>query len=605
MNMKSSVKKIFGFFRILKISYPHIRFFLIVGSIAKACVPFVGLFFSARILNLLIVHQFQEAITAVIWMLGIELVLGIMAKACDERIDLVKVNIDDVIKQKITRKTYEIEFEQLEMRKTLDELRNADLSTRGVGGAGAQIGDLYGIFESFFSIVGSLIFTTFLFLQVKQGSNNFFASAWSMVVLILIYAIATIRYIHNNKKIAEIFNQMSKENDHVNGMLGYLIDIVLEQKNAKDVRIFQMQELLEKKLQVYGMSLKVYMKAAKKSAHYSAKNEFLGQLCAGAAYVIIGAKALYGVIPIGSVILYVGAINQVMGSLLKITQTANYFIYRAECLDAYTRFLEAPRLSYEGTLPIEKRQDGIYAFEFHDVSFSYPDSTQEILSHINLTFHVKERMAIVGQNGAGKTTLIKLLCRFYEPQSGYITLNGIDIRKYNYDEYTKMFSVVFQDFKLFSLPLGENIACEKKYDENRVMDALEKVQMNSWVNKQEDGLKTKLYHNNGNGVDVSGGEAQKCAIARALYKDAPFIILDEPTAALDPISEADIYENFNQMVENKTAIYISHRMSSCKFCDRIVVFDKGRISEEGTHRQLLDQEGIYARLFQAQAQYYQ
>lgn len=210
----------------------------------------------------------------------------------------------------------------------------------------------------------------------------------------------------------------------------------------------------------------------------------------------------------------------------------------------------------------------------------------------------------MGGNGAGKTTLIKLLCRLYEPTEGYITLNGIDIRKYNYEEYTGIFSVVFQDFHLFSMPLDENVASRVEVDEDRLWKVLEQVSLEERVKKMKDGAKTLLYHNNGEGVDVSGGEAQRIAIARALYKDAPFVILDEPTAALDPIAEAEIYENFNRMVEHKTAVYISHRMSSCKFCDNIVVLEGGEMKETGNHEELLERGGIYAELYETQAQYY-
>ena len=222
----------------------------------------------------------------------------------------------------------------------------------------------------------------------------------------------------------------------------------------------------------------------------------------------------------------------------------------------------------------------------------------------NITIEKGQLYGLIGPNGAGKTTLIKLLCRLYEPTEGTITLNGIDIWKYNYEEYTRAFSVVFQDFAMFSLPVGENIAASSAVDEERAWEVLDQVELSGRVRAMKDGLKTQLYNNNGAGVDVSGGEAQRLAIARALYKDAPFVILDEPTAALDPIAEAQIYENFNEMVKNKTAIYISHRMSSCKFCDRIVVLDTGSIAEMGTHDTLLAENGIYARLYQTQAQYY-
>ena len=221
----------------------------------------------------------------------------------------------------------------------------------------------------------------------------------------------------------------------------------------------------------------------------------------------------------------------------------------------------------------------------------------QAIKGISFEVNQGEVIALIGANGAGKTTLIKLLCRLYEPTSGYITLNGIDIRKYSYKEYTQAFSVVFQDFHLFSLPLDENIAAGTEIDEAALQSSLAKVGLTECVQRLPQGTHTRLYNNNGAGVDLSGGEAQRTAIARALYKDAPFVILDEPTAALDPIAEAEIYEQFSQMISGKTAVYISHRMSSCKFCDRIVVLDHGRIIERGSHEKLIAEKGTYYQLY--------
>ena len=215
-------------------------------------------------------------------------------------------------------------------------------------------------------------------------------------------------------------------------------------------------------------------------------------------------------------------------------------------------------------------------------------------------------MAVVGENGSGKTTFIKLLCRLYDPQEGQILLNGIDIRKYRYDDYMHIFSVVFQDFQLISQPLGDNVAGSCRYDREKVETVLRKVGFGERLDRMPNGLDTVLYRDfSETGVELSGGEAQKVAIARALYKDSPFIILDEPTAALDPIAEAEIYARFNEIAQDKTTIYISHRLSSCRFCDEIVVFSDGRVIQQGTHETLLAQEtGKYAELWHAQAQYY-
>ncbi|SCX96186.1 ABC transporter ATP-binding protein [Butyrivibrio sp. INlla14] len=269
-------------------------------------------------------------------------------------------------------------------------------------------------------------------------------------------------------------------------------------------------------------------------------------------------------------------------------------------------FLDYPNNMYQGSLTTEKRSDTHYEVEFRDVSFKYPGSDNYALKNVNLKFTVGEKLAVVGMNGSGKTTFIKLLCRLYDPTEGTILLNGIDIKKYRYDEYMNIFSIVFQDFKLFAMPLGENVATSSDYDRDEVTRCLEKAGFADRLKRLPKGLDTFLYKKlDKEGVEVSGGEAQKIALARALYKDAPFVILDEPTAALDPVAEAEIYSKFNDIVGDKTAVYISHRLSSCKFCDEIAVFHEGGVIQKGTHEQLLaDTTGKYYELWNAQAQYY-
>lgn len=261
---------------------------------------------------------------------------------------------------------------------------------------------------------------------------------------------------------------------------------------------------------------------------------------------------------------------------------------------------------YQGSLTTEKRSDRQYEVEFKNVSFKYPGSEIWALKNVSMKFKVGSRLAIVGENGSGKTTFIKLLCRLYDPQEGEILLNGINIRKYNYRDYMNIFSVVFQDFQLISQPLGNNVAGSTNYDEEKVRKALIDAGFGERLETMPEGLNTQLYKDfTENGVEISGGEAQKIAIARALYKDAPFIILDEPTAALDPIAEAEIYAKFNDIAGDKTAIYISHRLSSCKFCDEIMVFHEGSVIQQGTHEMLVAEEnGKYYELWHAQAQYY-
>lgn len=605
MKVKASLNKIIGFINVVKIGYPKFLIILLIGGFAKGTIPFLGLYFSAEILNKLIEGSFDNVVLYVVIMLGSQFVAGLIAKACNQRINMIMESSDNVVKQQLASKSFELEYEKFERQETRDALRRADVSTRGMGGIGTQIVDLYSLVEYGVAIIYSIIFTVILFLQVDSSSNNFFTSYWSTIVLLLIYLGTIFIYGVGSKHVIEIFNNMSKNNDRVNSNASYMDNLIFNQKNAKDIRIFKLQEtLIERQRVFWDKGLSCYLQAGIDTGKNYAMNNFMSQMTSGIAYIFIGAKALYGVIPLGNVLLYAGAINRIVTSFMQFMPTMNKFLYRSEFLDTFTRFLNEPNMSYDGTLPIEKRDDGRYEFEFHNVTFSYPETNIEVLSNINLKFKIGEKMAIVGKNGAGKTTLVKLLCRLYEPTSGYITLNGIDICKYNYKEYIQVFSVVFQDFAMFSMPLGENVASSETIEEERLYNALKKVDLKERIDNMKYGIETQLYNNNGEGVDVSGGEAQRLAIARSLYKDAPFVILDEPTAALDPIAEAQIYENFNEMIESKTAIYISHRMSSCKFCDTIVVLDNGKIVERGSHDELLIEKGIYAELYDTQAQHY-
>jgi multidrug ABC transporter, permease/ATP-binding protein len=246
-----------------------------------------------------------------------------------------------------------------------------------------------------------------------------------------------------------------------------------------------------------------------------------------------------------------------------------------------------------------------FEIEFKNVSFKYPNTENYALQNINLKINNGEHLAVVGRNGSGKTTFIKLMCRLYDVTDGEILINGINIKEYSKESIIKLYSVVFQDFKIFSTTLAQNISANEEYDKERLYDTLDKANIKDRVLAMENKESTYLYKDlDKSGVEISGGEAQKLALARALYKDSPVVILDEPTAALDPVAENEIYNRFNSFVDNKTAIYISHRLSSCVFCNRIAVFDKSQLVETGTHQGLLNVNGKYNELWNAQAKYY-
>ena len=332
----------------------------------------------------------------------------------------------------------------------------------------------------------------------------------------------------------------------------------------------------------------------------------ISRVFTGAVYLFVALKALGGAFGIGAITQYVGALAGLAEGVSGLLNTVGEMRENAEYLKNFFRLLDIPNNMYQGSLTTEKRSDRKYEIEFRDVSFRYPGTDVWALRHVSVKFHAGERLAVVGENGSGKTTFIKLLCRLYDPTEGEILLNGIDIRKYRYDNYLALFSVVFQDFRLLAQPLGQNVAASIEYDRARAAQCLQKAGFGDRLESLPKGLDTCLYRNvEDDGVEISGGEAQKIALARVLYRDAPFIVLDEPTAALDPEAEAEVYSTFNDIVENKTAVYISHRLSSCRFCDEIAVFDHGSVVQQGTHDALAEAQGKYRDLWEAQAQYYQ
>ena len=605
MKMKERFHAICRFLTMVSQGNHRVLFWLLGSAFAAATLPYLSLFFSARILNLLLAKSYRACLYTVVVFLLTQYGLGLFEKICRQYLDGQKELCLARTEQKITAKALELEFEKFEKTETMDAIRRTNVSSMGSGNVGDQLIVIHTLITSLLSVLYALFFLLRLFLLSDSSRNNFFTSSFSMLALLLLCGVQLALSSRINRRSTQKKIELNQGNDHSNSVANYLVNVMLEERRADDIRIGHLDHFLDVQFgKAMEHFLPMYLDFARFSAITDGKNALLSLLSNFAAYLVIGARALYGVLPIGDVLLYAGSVTRAMSDLQTFLATGSEFDYINSYLSTYEDFIAQPSMAYDGTLPIEKRDDGQYEFAFHDVSFSYPGTNIPVLEHVTLSFAVGEKTALVGRNGAGKTTLIKLLCRLYEPTSGYITLNGIDIRKYSYKEYTQAFSVVFQDFHLFSLPLDENIAAGTEIDEAALQSSLAKVGLTDRVQQLPQGVRTRLYNNNGSGVDLSGGEAQRTAIARALYKDAPFVILDEPTAALDPIAEAEIYEQFSQMTAGKTAVYISHRMSSCKFCDRIIVLDHGRIAEDGTHDALLANHGIYANLYETQAQYY-
>lgn len=599
-----SIKDMWKYLMFQTKGYRVIEAVIVIGSLCGAAVAYVNSILYAKIIDKLMLKNYDGAISLVFIMVLSIWLINMVYQACNQVFRQYADPSRDETRKRTARKTFRMEYEEFEKEDTLLAFRRIQNGEISSGSVSDQLHNIYYFFEQLIKIAFALAFLIILVVQAALGSRgNILEIVLMTAILIALFGLSFWINFIISQKINErnVMINVINEKGNAEGM--YMGTVIANESNAKDFRLYGLQDywLGKSKNGKIGRSFTEYGIFVGRNR---AKFSFVVQLLAGYIYIYVSVMAMSGSISTGDVLMYAGAIITMMTGVQEAISEYNAIAYNNEYLKLYEEFIKRPNMHYDGTLPIEKRDDKRYELSFYNVSFKYPGSDKYILKDINMTFNIGEKLALVGLNGAGKTTLIKLLLRLYEPTEGEIRLNGIDIGKYDYDEYVQIFSVVFQDFGIFDFPLDENIAASEDVDSARVKKVIDQVGLTELVNSLPDKERTLLYHENGDGVALSGGEAQKVAIARALYKDAPFVILDEPTAALDPIAEAEIYENFDTLVGDKTAIYISHRMSSCKFCDRIVVINNGRIEEEGSHDTLMEKNELYAKMYNTQANYY-
>lgn len=381
-----------------------------------------------------------------------------------------------------------------------------------------------------------------------------------------------------------------------------------ETEFLKDIRLFGMQTWL---MDLYdkwcGMFYRFHIRAEKKYLWGNVLDILFAFLRNGIAYVYLIHMVLDHHLSAAQFLLYFTAVGGFTEWVSKILSQVSVLHKQSMDISAFREFLEMPEpFSFQDGSPLAAGAAEKYELELREVAYRYPGAGKNTLDRINLTLHPGEKLAVVGVNGAGKTTLVKILCGFYDPTEGQVLLNGTDIRKYNREDYYRLFAAVFQDFSLLSSTIAENVAQETgNLDRDKVKSCLRKAGLEEAVEALPKGMDSylgkKVYDD---GVEMSGGQLQRLMLARALYKDAPLLILDEPTAALDPMAENDIYMRYNQLAEGKSGVFISHRLASTRFCDRIILIEDGMIQEEGTHEDLLAQEGRYKELFEVQRKYY-
>ncbi len=584
-------------------------------TIYTALTPFVSIFLSARIIEELSGEKNPHRLLALVLLtLGLSTLLSLISSLTQRHFKVDNQSLIWLDRQIRADKLMRMDFCLVDDTKIHEQLNVLEQFSNTMGKSLRKVISFYdNILSGVFSLFGGLSLSVSLFTSKVPESAGRLASLNNPLFIVLIIGLMlAVTYLSPffMVKADALWSKVASQRNFANLLMGFYGYLGMNPAIREDVRIYRQESLCGKYTldKESTFASKGYFAKMARGANgaYSVVSSLFSVLFIGVIYLFVCSKAWAGAFGLGMVTQYISSISKLSGKVSSLLQAFGQMRNEATFLKMNFDFLDIENKMYQGSLTVEKRSDRNYEIEFQDVSFQYPGSEQYALRHVSMKFRVGQSLAVVGQNGSGKTTFIKLLCRLYDPTEGVILLNGIDIRKYNYEEYLSVFSVVFQDFRLTNLTLGQAVACREEYDRERAADCLCKAGFGDRLKELPPGLDTYLTRQlSEEGVDMSGGENQKIALARALYKDAPFIILDEPTAALDPIAEAEVYGKFNEIVEDKTAIYISHRLSSCRFCDEICVFDKGAIIQQGSHEGLLAQEGgKYHELWSAQAQYY-
>lgn len=602
MNNREEIKKniikpmVYCFKTVAKVR-PSLFVLYIIDMIMKFASTSLGLLMPKFILDeiVLIVKEGTDkhlnlVILYVIMHLGISGLMNLVNAYTLNIKSWMQVELDLELEVRLTSKSVSMSYEYTEDPKFLDKLQAAR------DGISWYSGGVVGMLNQYYNLISNIV--------VCLGVNILLIFTCPVLILIQAAGIAIEAYFNYriNRIELEAFSKLSK----ANRLFGYFFWDLSRPEHGKDIRLYESKKMMADKADEFvdGMC-NIWSGTSKRTRRNQYGSNFFNTLKSVGSYLYVGVKALMGLYTIGNIQMLISACNQVYESVKTVAFSIQEIVKKGNYFNKYLDFLEIESDMKFGDKLLEGRN---HTIEFKHVYFKYPRSEEYVLKDINITLNQGEHLSVVGLNGAGKTTFIKLLCRLYDVTEGEILLDGCNINLYSESEYRKLISVIFQDFQILAFSLRENIALTeiKNTDENRIVEVLKRTGLYEDAMSLKCGLDTNLTKQyDRQGTQLSGGQSQKVAICRALYKDAGVVILDEPTAALDPVAEYEIYRQFEDLVGGKTAVYISHRLSSCQFCDKIAVFSEGTIKEYGTHAELVKLEnGIYAEMFMEQAKYY-
>lgn len=591
-SLKQNLKFIFGY---MFHADKALRLLIPLGIIVAPIMNYLWTFMTKFVIDMVMDGQtWKKLLPLILVFTGIQIISTMLNSFYWNHVWYRYIGVRMNLMTRLNHKSMTVDFEHLENPDVMDAFRKAQNSSGGTD-TGVE-----GIMRTGVNCMSGL--STALVGLAIMGTLQ-------PVLIMLLLITATLSFFisdkvnaYTKKNVWDVLSSWWRKNDYMNR-------ISTDFNAAKDIRMFHLSDWLMEKIRELNRFRYNMQKKNELFWYYSGIfDNVMWMLSQTGIYAFIIYNVVAGTVSIGNGTLYIATAGTFYGNVSGILSKLSELRQRSREVNDFRSFLD-----FEGgderhsEVPIPVPNSDSYTFTFEEVSFQYPKSENYALKDLNLTLEAGERLAVVGLNGAGKSTFIKLLLRLYEPTKGRILLNGVDIRTYDKNSYYELFAPLFQEVELFAFPLSENISMDTpiQTSEKRAEECLHMSGMDTRVASLKDGIKTEVLKIiDEEGVDFSGGERQKLALARALYKDTSIVVLDEPTAALDALAEYKLYQDFDTMIGKKSAVYISHRLSSTRFCKHVAMFAEGRMVEYGTHESLLAAAGAYAEMFRVQAQYY-
>lgn len=582
----------------------------VIQLVLQIFAPFLISVFPALILDELTAHNnLQKLLLLTLVTVFLGGISGLMDYLLRRRLSQDAFVINQKIELSINEAFIRMDYEKLEDQKVQELSQLARDTNNHASSLESMISTFFSMIGQCISLVGmAAILSRLLFTdgKVEKISGVVGWLARNSVICLLIALALCLISSQMNGLLLKVYERYDKKFAALGREYKYYGQLARDEIYVKDIRTFRLYNLINRRIEHYCQRNKKLMDEVNIPEIFT---DMTGNLMMALelviVYAMVSSKVLMGVISIGEFYLYISAITQVISLVRAVFENKNSI---DRCLMYQQAYCKIEELA-EKSIWIKEREE-IHkecgnTLVFEHVTFAYPGTDKQVIDDVSFTLHPGEKLALVGRNGAGKTTLVKLMLGLYKPQKGRILWNGQEIGKLPYEEYIHNFSAVFQDFKLIASSIAENVAMEEVWDEEKVKKSLYDAGFSSLLASLKEGVFTQLLGNfNQESVNLSGGEAQKIAIARAFYKEAPILILDEPTAALDPIAEQDIFIVIRKKLQGQSAIFISHRLSSCRICDRILVLDNGKILQDGSHNVLAAKNGLYQTMWKAQKGFY-